>query len=262
MRIIRSPYKLAPVVGGGGGGGGGAVWRGNEPAGTTFISTQTFSSMPSGGWTYFSNASTVSDPTAPRSPNSVMKCTVDQQSNSVGFVEKAVSGFRTIYACTYIKLDAGWKGHVTSTNKLGFMYVPSGGVSENKFFWRAAGVGAGSLQVGIALQAVVSGGNFDGGVTGLYDSNLSPSTEFRRGQWDLLEIIATANTVGNADGGIDMYLNGVHCTSCSGIKFTNDANPNWYIFQPNCLWGGGGDSTSFPPMFDLEYDEFYLSGKN
>lgn len=218
--------------------------------------------MPSGGWAYFAGASTQTDATAPRSPSNVMRCTVNQQSNSVGFVEKAISGFRTIYACMWVKLDLNWVGHITSTSKLGFMYVPSGGASENKFFWRAAGTGSGDLQVGIALQAIVSGGNFDGGVTGLYDSNLSPSTVFRRGQWDLLEFVAVANTVGNADGRIDMYLNGVHCTSCSGIKYTNDASPNWYVFQPNCLWGGNGDPYDFGlnPTFDLSYDEFYLSG--
>lgn len=242
----------------------GPVWRGNELAGMTLISEQDFGSMPSGGWGLFAGATLIDDPTAPRSPSKVMNVTYQfgaSGGNSNGFTEKDLGAtqFRTLYMCAWFKFSSNWQGAANTVNKMGFGYIGAGG-GNNRLVFEADGVGSGPLKPRIDLQSLVAGGNFDSGTTGSYSSNVTP-TQFTRGAWDLLEMIAVANTTGAADGSVDLYLNGVHAASCSGIQFVTDTSPMWLNFQINCLWSNPADSVTDPAGMTFECDHVYLSGK-
>lgn len=243
-----------------------ATWRANEPAAMTLISEQDFAVMPSGGWGLFAGATQVDDATAPRSPSKVMNVTYPASTaggNSEGFTEKDLGAtpFRTLYMCAWMKFSPNWQGASNGVNKMGFGYIGAGG-GNNRLVFEAGGVGSGPLNPRIDLQGLVAGGNFDAGLTGQYVGNIAP-TAFRRGSWDLLEMIAVANTTGALDGSVDLFLNGIRTAACSGIEWVVDASPKWNNFQINCLWGSPADTVDPINTGDMymRCDHVYLSGK-
>ena len=232
------------------------LWRGNEPTGMTLISDQSFTTMPSDGWNYYFGAGTISDPSAPRSPNSVMNVTWPAGAhggNGIGRVEKQLTvPYGTLYMSVWIKFT-NWQGGDGSVNKLGSPQGPAG----NRIVLEAGGIGSGPLTPRINLQGIIKGGNTGGGTSGSYDSNLLYRT-FTRGQWDLLEMVAVANTTGNADGSVDLYLNGEHVAQCTGVQFESSGFTfQWFVLEP--LWSNPNDVVTSTMAFAA--DQIYLSGK-
>ena len=232
------------------------LWRGNEPAGMTLVSDQSFATMPSDGWNYYFGAGTISDPSAPRSPNSVMNVTWPAGAhggNGIGRVEKQLTvPYGTLYMSVWIKFT-NWQGGDGSVNKLGSPQGPAG----NRIVLEAGGIGSGPLTPRINLQGIIKGGNTGGGTSGSYDSNLLYRT-FTRGQWDLLEMVAVANTTGNADGSVDLYLNGEHVAQCTGVQFESSGFTfQWFVLEP--LWSNPNDVVTSTMAFAA--DQIYLSGK-
>jgi uncharacterized protein YjdB len=232
------------------------LWRGNEPTGMTLISDQSFTTMPSDGWSYYFGAGTISDPSAPRSPNSVMNVTWPAGAhggNGIGRVEKQLTvPYGTLYMSVWIKFT-NWQGGDGSVNKLGSPQGPAG----NRIVLEAGGIGSGPLTPRINLQGIIKGGNTGGGTSGSYDSNLLYRT-FTRGQWDLLEMVAVANTTGNADGSVDLYLNGEHVAQCTGVQFESSGFTfQWFVLEP--LWSNPNDVVTSTMAFAA--DQIYLSGK-
>jgi trimeric autotransporter adhesin len=228
----------------------GPVWRGNEPAGMTTISDQSFATLPSSGWTLFGGAMLQSDNSGPQSPGSALVVPWSAGTaggNGVGSAYNPLTGtINTLYMCVWLKFSSNWQGGNDLVNKIGFFYTPSGG----PLVFEGYGAGSGPLLVNASIQAYGTNTNF-------VDTRVS-GAHFTRGQWDLLEVVARANTAGNHDGSVDMYLNGVWVTSGTGIQWTQGAT-NWTQVTLDPIWSWPGETVV--SNMDIRFDHVYLSRK-
>jgi hypothetical protein len=223
----------------------------------TFIDERPFNSLAEHAAPYFPAWDTDSwltiqqDPTAPKSPSSVLRVTFP-----TGFGGGASNGHtgvlvphpRVLYIAYWSKYSANWWGHQTGANKQTYVYA----MGIPNFVFEAKGVGSGPLSPRPVLQAMVVG-------TGLYNPNLVPGAVYTRGQWDYTEIVLTGNTAGTADGAMDWYLNGVHVGSYGGLQWSTGTTA-WDVFALAPVWGGAGDIV--PATMWIDWDHVYLSGKN
>jgi len=227
----------------------------NEPSGMTLINERAFNTQQESPWDTDNSLSIVQDPTAPKSPSSVLRATF-----SAGFAGGSASGHtgmtwsggqRILYARYWMKYSTNWWGHNTGINKQAYAWVTDGG-GYTPFVMEAEGVGSGTLKPRPILQRMIRG-------DGNYEPNLVPGATIQRGQWFQIEIILTGNTAGTADGAMDIYLDGVHVTSVGGLQWTNGTTA-WNVFELYPVWGGIGDTV--PATMWLDWDHVYLSKKN
>jgi uncharacterized protein YjdB len=229
--------------------GSGPVWRGHEPSGMTSVSDQPFTTV-SDGWALQGDAALQSDLTGPLSPGSALVIPWNAGTaggNGVGQAYKPISGAATtLYVCMWLKFSSNWQGPFGDANKIMYPFVGGGG---NKFILEGRGSGSGPLLVSIGLQGTITPG------TVFTNSNLS----FRRGQWDLVEVIMKANSSGVADGRIDVYLNGVLAVSQPNIQWTSGASTWTDQLSLDPVWGTPNDKVT--NNMDIRFDEVYLSRK-
>ncbi|HET9637538.1 MAG TPA: Ig-like domain-containing protein [Gemmatimonadaceae bacterium] len=229
----------------------------NEPAGMTLISDRPFNSKTEDPlWdNYNAGPLTINqDPTAPKSPTSVIRATFPagfQGGNSNGATGIPFSGVATLYISYWAKYSTNWQGNPTDINKQGYAWVDENGGSP-KFVMEASGVGSGPMQPRPILQNMISG-------DGHMDPNLVPNQQIVRGQWFHIEIVLRGNSAGTANGSFDLWQDGVHCTSYSGLQWTSAAT-RWSVWELYPVWGGvGGTVTS---TMWIQWDHIRLSGKN
>jgi hypothetical protein len=239
--------------------GGGAGWRGNEPAGMTTITDRPFNNVVEGGFDpYGTDAFTiVSDPSAPHSPNNVIRATYP-----AGFPAgqaPAHSGvphtqYSKIYICFAAKLSANWVGNGSGVNKYLYEWTT---VPHPSFFFAAYGTGSSPLEPRVMFQDMVVSPN-----PGFVSPNLVPGARIIRGQWQTIEIYIQGNTAGQADGVVDWYLDGVHIGHvASGIQFSSGATA-FKVFEIYPIWGGGNTSPAITATQTMDWDHVYVSGRN
>ena len=240
-------------------GGGGATWRGNEPAGMTFIDERPFNMLTENDTPHvpFWNAtggSIVTDASAPHSPSNVLRGLyaagmVGGSAAMGSSVEGQGISYKTLYVCWWSKYSANWQGHITGVNKQSYFSANGDPATTG---WSAIGVGAADLVPEFFSQAGQS-------TDGYYRPNLIPSAVVPRGQWNYIEVVLVGNTAGNADGTVDWFVNGAHVGSISGMIFETAA-AKWDRYALDPVWGGIGDAVTADMTFDV--DHVYLSGKN
>jgi len=226
----------------------------NEPTGMTLITQRSFSALQEGGWDTDAVLSIVQDPTAPKSPSSVLRATFPtgfSGGSSNGHTGVQFSGKRVLYATYWMKYSSNWTGHNTGINKQAYAWVTDGG-GYTPFVMEAEGSGTQPLKPRPILQRMIKG-------DGNYEPNLVPNATIPRGKWFQIEIVLTGNSAGTANGSMDIYLDGVHVTSVGGLQWTTGATA-WNIFELYPVWGGIGDTV--PATMTADWDHVYLSGKN
>jgi uncharacterized protein YjdB len=237
--------------------GGGPVWRGNEPSGMTFINERPFNSLNEDpAWDPMASpgATIASDPSAPKSPSSVLSINFPAGfagGSAPEFTSITVPAYRVFYFCYWVEHSSNWQGHSTGISKHGYVWMGNNPL----FVYEAEGSGSNPLTTRMALQGVVAQPNSDG----WYPQNLVPNATFTRGQWDLVEILLTGNTAGNVDGAMDVYLNGVHVSHWTGIQYSSGTTA-WDYFRIYPVWGGIGDVVTADQY--IRWDHVYMSGKN
>jgi hypothetical protein len=222
----------------------------------TFISDQPFSSMPSNGWRMQNSSSIVADNSGPQSPGSVLDIHYPvglaggyAPGQAWDYLSTNFPIVSTLYYAVWIKFSANWVGHPSLVNKTLFLSINDG----NYLFIAGYGAGSDPLICSVGLQGILNLG-----VSSFWHPNLVPGAHFTRGQWDLLELVVKTNTAGNADGSVDVYLNGTHITSRPGIQWTSGtSNIDQASISP--VWGGEGGVLN--TAMDLQFDHAYLSGK-
>lgn len=249
--------------------GGSDFFRANEPAGMTMIdqlscdTTAEHASPHVPPWDLNGSASIFSDATAPHSPPNVLRYTYPlgwapgSAPGNKG-VDWSAMGLNTrqLYIWYLSRMSPAWQMEDSGFTKQ--MYAWVGGAA--RFFMAANGAPWPDLTSPITpysmLQAVTV---FPGG-QGNWAPNLVPSTRLVRNQWHGIEYVLTANSDSTADGSVEMYVDGVHCTSVTGIQWTPLAS-TWTIFTWDAVWGGNG-STNVQSEQYLDFDGVYLSGKS
>jgi uncharacterized protein YjdB len=247
-----------------------AVGASHEPSGMNLISSRPFNALFTEGWDEptngqpQSNVTILSDPTAPRSPSNALRFIYRAGTSGGGATWDADSppiSYRTVYVHQWTRVSANWQGHPGSAiNKMYYLYtstdVPSIVIVLN-------GANADPLVPFIEGQNIVSGGQ--GSADPLnpdWGPNLgvaAAQTRVTRGEWFEIEVVAQMNTLGNADGFIDLWLNGVHITHVANVKFQNTP-PTWRSLHHAPVWGGGGGTVANTMYMD--FDHLYVSGKN
>jgi hypothetical protein len=231
----------------------------------TVISDRPFNAINELGWSddnwgYASGGVIIQDPTAPRSPSSILRTTIPR-----GFVGGGgtfsgdftiSSAPRTLYVSYWARVSSNWQGEQSGVNKQFYVYTSS---DVPSIYMNMYGAGSGPLQPQIAGQNISAGGQGFGDPNNPdWTPNLVPSAQIVRGQWYHIELILVMNSVGNADGSIDWWLDNVHIGSHSGIQFQSSA-PKWRALHYTNLWGGGGSIAVASQT--LDFDHLYLSGK-
>jgi hypothetical protein len=200
------------------------------------------------------NATFISDPTAPRSPNGVLRATYPAGfgggSSPVGnsYVYWGPNPKRTLYTAIWFRFSPNFYGHPSNVNKMAYFYTPA---FSGLFVLVANGAGMNPLYPEIRFQGTISDG------TSNLAPNLVPGATMPRGQWNLIEVLAVGNTAGNADGSIDVYLNGVHVTHKTMQWETGNSTWGYFYYYPD--WGGTGGTVPYDMW--LDWDHAYLSVK-
>ena len=228
----------------------------NEPAGMTKVTaTREFNAIGEDGeWQDEDPCIIADDPTAP-SPTKVFRAEY-----KTGFVAGSAAcdswlfvpnNYHTVYLSYWFKYSTNWYGQSTGTNKQ--LYVWTNGDHPTMYLF-ARGDGNGELEP----YATVQGSKVPRSDELLLGPNLVPSARIIRGQWHHFELVLVGNTPGTANGSLDLYLDGVHVSSYSGMQFiTGDALWGDVNYAP--VWGGLGGSVPQTQTFDI--DHFYMSGK-
>jgi polysaccharide lyase-like protein len=195
----------------------------------------------------------VQDATAPQSPTNVGSMNFNAGmagGNSPASLERQVPHTTTLYVSTWVKFSTNWQSHSSGVNKILHLWINGG----NKLVITAAGyVADGPLTARVSLQGIAGGGNAEGGVTGLYETN----AQFVRGQWTKIEVIAVANTSG-ANGSVKLFINGALVVNVSGIAYVAGSG-TWDLAMWSPTWGGTGDTVKATQHMYM--DHIYLSGK-
>jgi hypothetical protein len=228
----------------------------NEPAGMTQITLRDFNGFQDVvHWQDENPCQFVDDPTAP-SPTKVYRAEYPTgfvagsgPCNSWLFVHDTL---HTVYLSWWFRYSSNWYGQSTGTNKQ--LYVWTNGDHPTMYVF-ARGDGTGELEP----YATVQGSQVPRSDELLLGPNLVPSARISRGQWHHFELVLVGNTAGTANGSLDLYLDGVHVSSYSGMQFiAGDAL--WYDVNFDPVWGGLGGTV--PATQTLDIDHFYMSGKH
>ncbi len=232
----------------------------NEPAGLTLVSNRPFNALNEMGWADEGNGGKViQDPTAPKSPNNILRTTLPAGFQGGGGTEWGEINFnaKKVYVSMWTRESANWEGHEGSlTNKRFYIYTTT---DVPSIFLSMEGSGSGPLRPYIEGQNIVTGGAGYGDPQNPdWGPNLVPTAQAVRGQWHNIELVLSMNTVGKADGYFDLWLDGVHISHYTGIMFQS-SSPSWRLLHYTNLWGGGGGIVANTMW--LDWDNLYISAK-
>lgn len=239
----------------------------NEPAGMTLISDRPFNALHELGWDEPSNGGTggkiIQDATAPVSPSNILRVTYPAGFTGGGAPWDGDSPnflYKTVYVSHWAKVSSNWQNHPSDINKMYYLYTSTDVPSIVIVLYGPGGKAGATLYPYIEGQNIVKGGEGSADPQNPdWKPNLGANAVVTRGQWFHIELVAAMNTVGNADGYMDLWLNGTHITHVGGVKFQNSA-PSWRSLHYAPVWGGGGGTVTNTMYMD--WDQLKVSGKN
>lgn len=154
-----------------------------------------------------------------------------------------------LYISVWAKLSPNWQGHVSSTNKMFYVWI--GG--RPKVFISAEGVGSGLLEPQVRLQN-------DRAHRGRLRPNLARRAAVQRGVWQRWEFVFKANAPGRANGEVHWWINGVKVSQYHDVAYVDPGErPYWEVFQWRPIWGGSGGRPLAREQ-TLRFGHLYISG--
>lgn len=196
----------------------------------------------------------VADSTAPRSPSGVLTLLYPAGfvgGVSPGVAQKAftVAGYGTIYSSFWVRFSDNFHGHRTSVNKIFYWWIGGGA----RLFVLGEGRDERPLSAAMSMQGVADRRR-------RLRPNLVPDARFVRGRWHHVEVLLRPNTVGNADGVVEWWLDGVPVGSFRDLRMLYDYETRrvWNAIQLAPVWGGGIDTVYVEQALSL--DHVYVSG--
>jgi hypothetical protein len=244
----------------------------HEPPGFTKVTERDFSKLARSrsdtdgidGWdaseeSRWPNVSIVNDPTAPRSPPSVLQArypigTVGGTTPATpGRIVKKIAGSpQWLYLSVWVQLSSNWRAHSTGTNKILYVWMDGG----PKFFLSAEGSNAADLAPAGRLQ-----GTPDDELR--RREQLMPNVSPKRvipGKWQRWEVLLKANTPGASNGEFHVWIDGVETGRYTDVAYlASNEKTNWTAVDVEPIWGGGGDR--LPATQTMKFDHIYVSQK-
>jgi hypothetical protein len=239
----------------------------NEPAGMTQTDDRGFDALDEEGWNDENNISIISDASAPLTPNNVGQILYPAGGTgggvSFGRAWRGTGSHKIKYVDTWVKFSSNFQNHPSGVNKMHHFFV--GGL--NRLLTLAKGQ---NLIAMFGLQQIAEAYNPGYGTPGtslhLIPNLVAESLAYlTRNQWHRLIMVMTANTSGQADGRVEMWVAQNEGTllkthDYSGIKFTTGA-PTFNEMHWSPTWGGVSGTTVSAEMY-FWCDHLYISGKN
>lgn len=239
----------------------------HEPSGMNLISDRPFDALHELGWDEPSNGGSggkiIQDATAPKSPSNILRVTYPAGFTGGGAPWDGDSPnflYKKVYVSHWARVSTNWQNHPSDINKMYYLYTSTDVPSIVIVLYGPGG------KPGATLYPYIEGQNIAQGGQGSADPqnpdwgpNLGANAVVTRGQWFHIELVAAMNTLGNADGYMDLWLNGTHITHVGGVKFQN-SSPSWRSLHYAPVWGGGGGTVTNTMYMD--WDQLYVSGKN
>jgi PKD repeat protein len=234
-----------------------------EPFGMTKLTETGFNCLNGcGEWgfwdqSYADAATLVADPTAPRSPGSVVQLNFTPALH--GGTAPASFGLRieqkqTIYVALWMKLSPIYQAHGSGVNKVLHFWTKNG---RNTIVFILRGSGSGTLVPAFLTQGM------SGPYQGATEVNFNSPPELcttQRGKWHRYEMVLTNNSPGEPDGSAQLWMDGVRCLNISGLTYVGvGQNNRWEEIWWSPTWGGIGGSVIAP--FSQTVDHIYVSGK-
>jgi hypothetical protein len=241
----------------------------NEPSGFSFLTDRAFNSLATScsnsssgaeGWDggeecSWKNISIISDPTAPRSPNSVLQAlypagvTGGDPNATPGRIVKNFNSASQVYVSMWVKLSPNWVGNGTGTNKVFYLWMND----RPYFFMSAEGSGSGTLNATGRYQ-----GSFD--KREALPPNLGPSAVVQRGVWQHWEILVKANTPGTSNGEFHLWVNGSKVSEYKNVGYLASGESKAFMkMDVEPIWGGLGSTLSANQY--MYFDDVYVSTK-
>jgi hypothetical protein len=159
------------------------------------------------------------------------------------------------YISLAVKINGTNYENQSAGTKMGFIAYGepfSGG--QNTGYFLLNGNGSTSIGSAFAIRFVQQGH-----VSRSLIQNVSRSPLMTVGSWHHWEAVFEINTLGQANGKLKMWIDGVQIMDYSDVVFANAANPQrFYAWKWNPTWGGIGGSKTRQDFISL--DHVYLSG--
>lgn len=221
------------------------------PAGFTTLIDEPWNEVAPPGWSLASygqfQVSRVDDPTAPRSPSSVLQFRYlgDVGGEGAGARKYMHAGYTNYYIAFWYKHSSNWVYHDSCYNKLLYFANNSSSGDNEGIVHDDCGTLSVTLQNDISDRL---GSNFGGNYT------------LTLGQWHFIEILMTGSTNGQANGRLEWWVDGIQRGRylTQSFKSSGDAVFNGIDLDP--IWGGGPQTATVAQYYWL--DHLVVKGKN
>jgi len=249
---------------GGATGGSSRFFRAHEPGGMTRLTERPFSSLSEGWWWEFgkddvSRATIVSDAGSPHSPSSVIQFNYPEGlDGGRGSNNRGIADFGGVYKTVYIyhtfKMDPTWQGHQSSGNKIWYIHhedPPLRSGWSTFFFAQVIGDGP--------VRAAIEGQEHSEPTPFLRLLPNAGSASLVRDRWHELEFLLIANTPGQQNGTLKVWVDGVPSHEYSDVGYLREGGGEGFDrFQFDPIWGGIGDVKTSDQW--LRVGHVYVSG--
>ncbi len=248
----------------------------NEPPGFVRLTDQRWDAVPPQGnydsnWWYgeiTANASTVSDPSAPKSPSNVLACHVPTdthdgpsvcQINRDDFTQGGGSYYPKLYVAVWVEHSQNWVPHPVGSKML-WLEHPYAHTSDGQICSGYSDVyttfNGPNMQLGVVEQNCQNRQMYANTGDGTYNDAIT-----FLGQWQRYEFLVQMNTLDQANGVFQMWVDGQLICDYQDVRWVpNATDPHlWTGMRYHLIYGGaGGKSAS-----QYEYvDHIYVSGGN
>ena len=135
------------------------------------------------------------------------------------------AGVRELFWGFTWKASAGWTGHSSGVNKIGYGWQDGSSTFGLTWYWH------GGASASISL--------FDAGIT-YFHFNTDRASQIEAGRWYKVEVYyRPSSSAGRRDGVVRIWVDGVLMANHEGVATTPGTIGNVY-FEP--AWGGVGDT--------------------
>jgi hypothetical protein len=245
--------------------------RPNEPAGYAMLSDNPMNGTQTGlkWWLHQRTAGDlVQDPatSGPLSPGSSYRFLYktglpfgEQPGGQMGFTAPSTTGYSGWYESGAIQIGVtSFETQLVGVKALGYWGVGGTSAKPSVEFYNIIEGNQSSTSV-MTSWKIWFGQQGPGPVGRRIDMNMNTSTRLRAGTWHRYEMLATANTMGVANGTFKFWIDGVQVFDYKDMVWITATNPvMFYGRKIDPIWGGGGGASRSRDDY-IWWDHVYVS---
>jgi hypothetical protein len=234
----------------------------NEPAGFTQLLNHDFNTLSN--WSNTNNAwcdvAVDTDAAAPVSPSGVVKWTYPAGKGAGPFPQRNFffANQRELYISATWKISSPWTKHPSGVDKMFFVGTNDNSPSlGNEVVFGFIGTNPSTARMLGSIQGRTSP---DGTTTGGYYSANINGTNWSLGSYHTLEVHLVRNTLGQANGRMRWWVDGVEIGNHDQLVFADGVDAIFRSFRWQHYWGGDPASGTKAQDDFVWDDHLYVSG--